>query len=156
MLDVCWSSLGLCAFDVNRTPCSALLYRGLGVQSRIVLLPGLCALDVCWPSLRLCAFDVNRPAVLPCCTWANMCSPRLCSCQDYALDMCCQSQELCAFDVNRTCCAALRYVGLYVYSRIVRLLGLYALDVCCPSLGLCASDVNRTRCATLRYVGHYG
>ena len=33
---------------------------GLGVQSRIVLLPGLCALNVCYLSLKLCTFDVNR------------------------------------------------------------------------------------------------
>ena len=33
---------------------------GLYLQSRIVLLPRLCALDVCWPRLGLFAFDVNR------------------------------------------------------------------------------------------------
>ena len=58
-LDVCRPSLGLCAFDVNRTRCAA-LYVGLYVQSRVVLLPGLCAVDVCWPSLALCAFDVDQ------------------------------------------------------------------------------------------------
>ena len=58
-LDVCWLSLGLCEFDVDRTRCAA-LYVGLYVQSRVMLLPGLCALDVCWMSLGLCAFDVNR------------------------------------------------------------------------------------------------
>ena len=58
-LDVCCPSLGLCAFDINRTRCAA-LYVGLYVQFRVVLLPGLCALDVCWPSLGLCAFNVNR------------------------------------------------------------------------------------------------
>ena len=49
-------SLGLLAFDVNRTRCAALLYVGRYVQSRIVLLPGLFALDVCWQSLDFCAF----------------------------------------------------------------------------------------------------
>ena len=55
----------------------------------------VCALDVCCPSTGLCAFDVNRTrdsipvntlfcgtAVLLC-TWANLCSPGLCSCRDY-------------------------------------------------------------------------
>ena len=60
LLDMYWPSLGLCAFDGNRTCCAALLFVGQYVQSRIVLLPGLCALNVCWPSLELCAFDVNR------------------------------------------------------------------------------------------------
>ena len=59
-LHVCWSSLGVCAFNVYRTRYAALLYVGLYVQSRIVLLVGICAVDVCWSSLGLCAFDVNR------------------------------------------------------------------------------------------------
>ena len=46
-------------FNVNRTRCDVLCV-GLYVQSRIVFLPGQCALDVCWSSLGLCAFDVNR------------------------------------------------------------------------------------------------
>ena len=70
------------------------------------------------------------------------------------LDMCCPSLGLCAFNVNRTRCAALRYVGQYVQSRIVLLLGQCALDMCCPGLGLYAFDVNRTRYAALRYVGY--
>ena len=53
-------SLGLCTFDVNRTRCAALLCVGLNIRSRIVLLPGLCALDVCWASLALCALYVHR------------------------------------------------------------------------------------------------
>ena len=44
-LDVCWSRLGVFSFDVNRTGC-AVPYVGLYVQSRIVLLPGVCALYV--------------------------------------------------------------------------------------------------------------
>ena len=35
-LDMCCPSLELCAFNVNRTRCGALLYVGLGVQSLIV------------------------------------------------------------------------------------------------------------------------
>ena len=64
-LDVCWLSLGLCAFDVNRTRFAALLYVGLYVQSRIVFVPGLCSLDVSWPSLGLCTIELIEPAVLP-------------------------------------------------------------------------------------------
>ena len=62
-------SLGLYAFDVNRTRCAA-LYVGLYVQSRVVLmpelqsrvvlLPGVCVLDVCSPRLGLSAIVVNR------------------------------------------------------------------------------------------------
>ena len=59
-LDLCWPSLGLCAFDVNRTRFATMLHVGLYVLSQIVLLSGLCALDVCWLSLGLCVFDVNR------------------------------------------------------------------------------------------------
>ena len=66
-------------------------------MSRIVLLPGLCALDVCCPSLGLCALDV-------CCPSLGLC----------ALDVSCPILGLCAFDVNRTRCAALRHVGHYV------------------------------------------
>ena len=88
MFDVCWSSLELCAFDVNRISQSALPYFGLYVQSRVVLLPGLRTFDVCWSSVELCAFDVIEPAVLPCCTWVDMCSPGLCSCGDYVCSTC--------------------------------------------------------------------
>ena len=56
-LDVCWPSLGLSAFDVNRTRC-AILCVGLYVQSRVVLLTGLCAIDEFWP--RLGVFFVRR------------------------------------------------------------------------------------------------
>ena len=35
-LDVCWQSIGLCAFDVNRTRCAA-LYMSLYVQSEVAL-----------------------------------------------------------------------------------------------------------------------
>ena len=76
-IDVCYPSIGLCAFDVNRTHCATLLYMGLGVQSRIVLLPGLCALDVCWPSLIFVRSMLIQPAVLPDCTRPYMSSTRL-------------------------------------------------------------------------------
>ena len=72
-----------------------------------------------------------------------------------AVDMCCTRLGLCEFDVNRTPCAALRYVELYVQSRIELLPGLCALDVYYPSHGLCAFYVNRIHCAALRYVGQY-
>ena len=59
-LDMCCPSLGLCAFDVNRTFCVALGHVSQYVLSRIVLLRGLCALEMCCPSLGLCEFDVNQ------------------------------------------------------------------------------------------------
>ena len=70
-----------------------------------------------------------------------------------ALDMSCTSLGLCEFDVNRTPCAALRYMELYVQSRIELLPGLCALDMYYPSLGLCAFYVNRIHCAAMRYMG---
>ena len=94
-------------------------YVGLGVLSRIVLLPGLCALDLCWPSQGLCAFDVNRTEM--------------------------RSRYILSLWYG---CAA-ECVGLGVLSRVVLLPGLCAFEVCWPSLGLCAFDVNRTRYAAL-------
>ena len=120
-----------------------------------MLLSGLCALDECCLSLRLC--------VLPCGTWANMCSPGLCSCRDYVRStvavralacVCCPpvrgpicvipdrapAGTMCARHVlseRSVLCASLRYVGQLVVSRIVLLPGLCLLDVCCPSIGLC-------------------
>ena len=37
-LDLCWPNLGCCAFDVNRTRFTAMLFVGLYVQSWICLL----------------------------------------------------------------------------------------------------------------------
>jgi len=87
-LDVCLTSRGLCAFDVNRTCRAAFylalyehtrvvlpptlwalninrnrctsLYESLYLMSQVVLLPGVWTLDVCWPIIGLCAFGVNR------------------------------------------------------------------------------------------------
>ena len=50
----------VCVRRANRTRYVSLLYVGLGVQSRIVLLQALCSLDVRCPSLEVCAFDVER------------------------------------------------------------------------------------------------
>ena len=72
---------GVCVRRANRTRYVSLLYVGLGVQSRIVLLQDLYAIDICCPSLGVCAFNVNRPAVRSCGMWANMCSLGLCSCR---------------------------------------------------------------------------
>ena len=73
--DVCWPSLGLYAFDVNRTDLgilfamcygSAALCVGLDVQSRVVLLPGSWSCWLCvYPlSLRLCLVGVLLPQVV--------------------------------------------------------------------------------------------
>ena len=82
-LDVCCSTLGLCAFDVNRIGRAALMYVGLYFQSRIVFLVGLCAFGVCWSSLGLCALAVKRTRCAALLYVGNMWSPGLHSCRDY-------------------------------------------------------------------------
>ena len=74
-LDVFCPSIRFCALDDYRPHCSTLLYVGLGVQSRIVLLQALCALDVCWPRLIFVRSTLIEPAVLPYCTRSYMSSP---------------------------------------------------------------------------------
>ena len=100
-LDVCWPSLGLCAFDVSRTRCAA-LYVSPYVQSRIVLLPALWALNVCWPSLGLCAFDVNRIRGAALCVDRYVQSRIMLLLALCALDVCWQSIRLCALNVNQS------------------------------------------------------
>ena len=96
-IDVCCPRIGLCAFDVNQTRCAALLYVGLGVQSRNVLLPGLCSLHVCCPSLELCALNVNRTRYVSLLYVGLGVQSRIVLLQALcALDVCCPSPGLCA------------------------------------------------------------
>ena len=101
-----------------------LLYVSLYSQSRILLLPGLCAIDLCWPSLGFFTFDVNRTDCAILCVGLYVQSRNVLLQELCAFDVRWPSLGLCAFGVNRTRLAALLNVSLYLQSRNVLLPGL--------------------------------
>ena len=120
-LDVCCPSIGLCAFDINRTE----------MRSRYIL---FCVVRLC------CPVRGPRRAVPGCAPAGTMCARRVLA-EPRVVGFRRKPNTGCDPGIYFSVwygCAAL-YVGLYVKSRIVMLLpGLCALDVCGPSLRLCA------------------
>ena len=104
-----------------------MVYVVLYVQSRIVLLPDLCALDVCCPSLGLYLFDVNRTRCTALWVGLYVQSRTVLLPGPCALDVWCPSLGSCRFEVRRS-------------RRRVR--GpIYAVPDCTPARTLCARRV---------------
>lgn len=112
VLEVYWTSQGLCAFDVNRS-CRAALYVGYifnpGLCSCRVYMHATCA-GLSWGCIRLTSIEL---AVLPC-TWAVFVQSSILLLPGlYAFDVFWPSLGLSRIDVSETCCVA-RYVSQYV------------------------------------------